>query len=80
MAIDLTVLAESLPQKWAFLLTGIACVWGLGSAVTALICITHCLLITLSEPLRLTTSYVSMASCRRILLPQRNKLGDVRPI
>ncbi|CAI7657500.1 hypothetical protein PCG10_003570 [Penicillium crustosum] len=37
LAIDLAVLAESLPQKWTFLLTGIACVWGLGNAVTALI-------------------------------------------
>ncbi|OJJ61376.1 hypothetical protein ASPSYDRAFT_56700 [Aspergillus sydowii CBS 593.65] len=37
LAIDLTVLAESLPRRWAFLLTGLACVWGLGSAITALI-------------------------------------------
>ncbi|KAL4799463.1 major facilitator superfamily domain-containing protein [Aspergillus venezuelensis] len=37
LAIDLTVLAESLPQTWSFLLTGLACVWGLGNAVTALI-------------------------------------------
>ena len=37
MAIDLTVLAESLPRKWAFLLTSLACLWGLGNAVTGLI-------------------------------------------
>ncbi|KAL4906962.1 hypothetical protein BDW74DRAFT_167020 [Aspergillus multicolor] len=37
LAIDLTVLAESLPRKWTFLLTGLACIWGLGNAITALI-------------------------------------------
>ncbi|KAL4884968.1 major facilitator superfamily domain-containing protein [Aspergillus karnatakaensis] len=37
LAIDLTVLAESLPRSWSFLLTGLACVWGLGNAITALI-------------------------------------------
>ncbi|KAF7620793.1 putative sugar transporter [Aspergillus flavus] len=37
LAIDLTVLAESLPRKWAFLLTSLACLWGLGNAITGLI-------------------------------------------
>ncbi|KAL2816972.1 major facilitator superfamily domain-containing protein [Aspergillus granulosus] len=37
LAIDLTVLAESLPRKWDFLLTGLASVWGLGNAITGLI-------------------------------------------
>ncbi|KAL4767244.1 major facilitator superfamily domain-containing protein [Aspergillus nidulans var. acristatus] len=37
LAIDLTVLTESLPKKWSFLLTGLACIWGLGNAITALI-------------------------------------------
>lgn len=37
VAIDLTVLAESLPRKWGFLLTGLACLWGLGSTITGLI-------------------------------------------
>ncbi|KAL3710994.1 hypothetical protein TMatcc_004791 [Talaromyces marneffei ATCC 18224] len=37
LAIDLAVLSEALPQKWMFLLTGLACVWGLGSAITGLI-------------------------------------------
>ncbi|KAE8379865.1 major facilitator superfamily domain-containing protein [Aspergillus bertholletiae] len=37
LAIDLTILAESLPRKWAFLLTSLACLWGLGNAVTGLI-------------------------------------------
>ncbi|KAL4937858.1 hypothetical protein BDV06DRAFT_232288 [Aspergillus oleicola] len=37
LAIDLTVLSESLPQTWSFLLTGLACTWGLGTALTALI-------------------------------------------
>ncbi|PKY07927.1 putative sugar transporter [Aspergillus campestris IBT 28561] len=37
LAIDLTVLAECLPRKWGFLLSGLACLWGLGNAVTGLI-------------------------------------------
>lgn len=37
MAIDLTVLAEILPRKWGFLLTGLACLWGFGSTITGLI-------------------------------------------
>ncbi|KAL4762860.1 uncharacterized protein BDW70DRAFT_149064 [Aspergillus foveolatus] len=37
LAIDLTVLTESLPKKWSFLFTGLACIWGLGNAITALI-------------------------------------------
>ncbi|KUL82554.1 hypothetical protein ZTR_09172 [Talaromyces verruculosus] len=37
LAIDLAVLSEALPRAWMFLLTGLACVWGLGSAVTGLI-------------------------------------------
>ncbi|KAF9883609.1 hypothetical protein FE257_003116 [Aspergillus nanangensis] len=37
LAIDLTVLAECLPRKWGFLLTALACLWGLGNAITGLI-------------------------------------------
>lgn len=37
VAIDLTVFAECLPRKWGFLLSGLACLWGLGSAITGLI-------------------------------------------
>jgi hypothetical protein len=37
VAIDLTVLAENLPRKWDFLLTGLAFTWGLGNAITGLI-------------------------------------------
>ncbi|KAL3490022.1 major facilitator superfamily domain-containing protein [Aspergillus germanicus] len=37
LAIDLTVLAENLPRKWDFLLTGLAFTWGLGNAITGLI-------------------------------------------
>ncbi|KAH8702349.1 major facilitator superfamily domain-containing protein [Talaromyces proteolyticus] len=37
LAIDLTILAEALPRKWTFLLTGLAAVWGLGNAITGLI-------------------------------------------
>jgi MFS family permease len=37
VAIDLTVLAESLPRKWGFLLSALACLWGLGNTFTGLI-------------------------------------------
>ncbi|OQE27976.1 hypothetical protein PENFLA_c005G10105 [Penicillium flavigenum] len=37
VAIDLTVFAECLPRRWGFLLTGLVCLWGLGSAITGLI-------------------------------------------
>ncbi|KAL4805427.1 major facilitator superfamily domain-containing protein [Aspergillus unguis] len=37
LAIDLTVLTESMPRRWSFLLTGLACVWGLGNAIAALV-------------------------------------------
>ncbi|KAJ6098915.1 sugar transporter [Penicillium canescens] len=37
LAIDLTVLAESLPRKWGFLLSALACLWGLGNTFTGLI-------------------------------------------
>lgn len=37
VAIDLTILAESLPRRWSFILPGLASVWGLGNAVTGLV-------------------------------------------
>ncbi|KAF3010373.1 hypothetical protein E8E14_010022 [Neopestalotiopsis sp. 37M] len=37
LAIDLTLLAECLPARYSFLLTGMAAVWGLGNAITGLI-------------------------------------------
>ena len=37
VAIDLTLLAEALPRKWGFLLSALACLWGLGNTFTGLI-------------------------------------------
>jgi MFS family permease len=37
VAIDLTILAESIPREWTFILSGLASIWGLGNAVTGLI-------------------------------------------
>ena len=37
VAIDLTVLAESIPRSWTFILSGLASIWGLGNAITGLI-------------------------------------------
>jgi hypothetical protein len=37
VAIDLTILAESIPRKWGFILSGLACIWGVGNTVTGLI-------------------------------------------
>ena len=37
VAIDLTVFQECLPRRWGWLLTLLACVWGLGNAITGFI-------------------------------------------
>lgn len=37
VAIDLTILAEAIPQQWSFILSSLACIWGLGNAITGLI-------------------------------------------
>ncbi|WYZ42403.1 hypothetical protein EsH8_VI_000102 [Colletotrichum jinshuiense] len=37
LAIDLTILAENIPRRWSFILAGLACLWGLGNAITGLI-------------------------------------------
>lgn len=37
VAIDLTLLAEAIPQEWSFILSSLAGIWGLGNAVTGLI-------------------------------------------
>ncbi|KAH6884854.1 putative sugar transporter [Thelonectria olida] len=37
LAIDLTILAESIPREWTFILSGLASIWGLGNAVSGLI-------------------------------------------
>ncbi|KAJ9144149.1 Major facilitator superfamily transporter [Pleurostoma richardsiae] len=37
LAIDLTILVESIPRQWTFILSGLACIWGLGNAITGLI-------------------------------------------
>ncbi|KAI8300281.1 Major facilitator-type transporter hxnZ [Colletotrichum sp. SAR11_59] len=37
LAIDLTILAENIPQRWSFMLAGLACVWGLGNTITGII-------------------------------------------
>ncbi|EMT65609.1 Putative MFS-type transporter PB1E7.08c [Fusarium odoratissimum] len=37
LAIDLTLLAEAIPQEWSFILSSLAGIWGLGNAVTGLI-------------------------------------------
>lgn len=37
VAIDLTLLTECLPIRFSFVLTGLASIWGLGSAITGLI-------------------------------------------
>ncbi|KAK1659953.1 major facilitator superfamily domain-containing protein [Colletotrichum godetiae] len=34
LAIDLTIVAENIPQRWSFMLAGLACVWGLGNSIT----------------------------------------------
>ncbi|KXH25724.1 hypothetical protein CSAL01_04916 [Colletotrichum salicis] len=34
LATDLTILAENIPQRWSFMLAGLACVWGLGNFIT----------------------------------------------
>ncbi|EQB50995.1 major facilitator superfamily transporter [Colletotrichum gloeosporioides Cg-14] len=36
LAIDLTILAENIPQRWSFMLAGLACVWGLGNTITGI--------------------------------------------
>lgn len=36
VAIDLTILAESIPKRWGFVLSGQAAIWGLGNTVTGL--------------------------------------------
>lgn len=65
MAIDLTVLAECLPRKWGFLLSGLACLWGLGSTITGLIGIANLLLHWPS----VSTNKDSLAACGKLLLP-----------
>ncbi|KAM0546949.1 hypothetical protein ACHAPJ_010609 [Fusarium lateritium] len=37
LAIDLTILAEAIPQQWSFILSSLAGIWGLGNAITGLI-------------------------------------------
>ncbi|KAF7556450.1 hypothetical protein G7Z17_g1442 [Cylindrodendrum hubeiense] len=37
LAIDLAILAESIPRRWSFVLPGLAGVWGMGNAFTGLI-------------------------------------------
>ncbi|EXA30562.1 hypothetical protein FOVG_18087 [Fusarium oxysporum f. sp. pisi HDV247] len=37
LAIDLTILAEAMPQEWSFILSSLAGTWGLGNAITGLI-------------------------------------------
>ncbi|KAF4450530.1 hypothetical protein F53441_6385 [Fusarium austroafricanum] len=37
LAIDLTILAEAIPQEWSFILSSLAGIWGLGNAITGLI-------------------------------------------
>lgn len=37
MAIDLAILVESIPRKWSFMVSGLACIWGLGNTLTGLI-------------------------------------------
>ncbi|KLO95346.1 related to synaptic vesicle transporter SV2 (major facilitator superfamily) [Fusarium fujikuroi] len=37
LAIDLTLLAEAIPQEWSFILSSLAGIWGFGNAVTGLI-------------------------------------------
>lgn len=37
VAIDLAILAESIPRTWSFILSSLACVWGLGNTITGLI-------------------------------------------
>ena len=37
VAIDLAILAESIPRNWSFMLSGLACIWGLGNTLTGLI-------------------------------------------
>ncbi|KAJ5098123.1 sugar transporter, partial [Penicillium argentinense] len=37
LAIDLAILAESIPPRWSFILSGLASIWGIGNAITGLI-------------------------------------------
>ncbi|GJN75763.1 hypothetical protein PLICBS_009869 [Purpureocillium lilacinum] len=37
LAIDLAILVESIPRKWSFMVSGLACIWGLGNTLTGLI-------------------------------------------
>ncbi|KAK7402685.1 hypothetical protein QQX98_011548 [Neonectria punicea] len=37
LAIDLTILAESIPRRWSFVLPGLAGIWGVGNVFTGLI-------------------------------------------
>lgn len=37
VAIDLTILAESIPREWTFVLSWLASIWGLGNATAGLI-------------------------------------------
>lgn len=37
VAIDLAVLAESIPASWTFMLSGLACVWGMGNTYAGMI-------------------------------------------
>lgn len=37
VAIDLAILAESIPRRWSFVLPGLAGVWGVGNVFTGLI-------------------------------------------
>jgi hypothetical protein len=66
VAIDLTVLAESLPRKWGFLLSALACLWGLGNTLTGLIGnLRH-----IAETDLLLTEYYSLATRGELLLPR----------
>ena len=37
VAIDLTILAESIPKRWGFILSSLATIWGVGNAITGLV-------------------------------------------
>ncbi|KAH7126065.1 putative sugar transporter [Dactylonectria macrodidyma] len=37
LAIDLAILAESIPRRWSFVLPGLAAIWGVGNVFTGLI-------------------------------------------